>query len=100
MWGGTTPEGFDCSGFTQYVYKHFGISIGRTTKDQIYDGVGVSRDQLQSGDLVFYGKNGIPSHMGIYLGNGMYIHAPRTGDVIKISPYGRADYITARRIIR
>jgi len=100
LWGGTTPEGFDCSGFTQYVYKHFGISIGRTTKDQIYDGVGVSRDQLQSGDLVFYGKSGIPSHMGIYLGNGMYIHAPRTGDVIKISPYGRADYITARRIIR
>ncbi|KOA21216.1 putative endopeptidase p60 precursor [Clostridium homopropionicum DSM 5847] len=100
LWGGTTPEGFDCSGFTQYVYKHFGISLGRTTKDQIYDGVGVSRDQLQPGDLVFYGKGGVPSHMGIYIGNGMYIHAPRTGEVIKISSYGRADYITARRIIR
>lgn len=100
LWGGTTPEGFDCSGFTQYVYKHFGINVGRTTKDQIYDGYAVSRDQLQPGDLVFYGKNGIPSHMGIYIGDGMYIHAPRTGDVIKISSYDRKDYITARRVIR
>lgn len=100
LWGGTTPEGFDCSGFTQYVYKHFGINVGRTTKNQIYDGYAVSRDQLQPGDLVFYGKNGIPSHMGIYIGDGMYIHAPRTGDVIKISPYDRKDYITARRVIR
>jgi cell wall-associated NlpC family hydrolase len=98
-WGGTTPAGFDCSGFTQYVYRHFGISLGRTTRDQIYNGVGVSRDQLQPGDLVFYGKGGVPSHMGIYVGNGMYIHAPRTGDVIKISSYNRADYITARRVM-
>jgi peptidoglycan DL-endopeptidase CwlO len=98
-WGGTTPAGFDCSGFTQYVYKHFGVSLGRTTKNQIYNGVGVSRDALQPGDLVFYGKGGVPSHMGIYVGNGMYIHSPRTGDVIKISPYDRADYITARRVM-
>jgi cell wall-associated NlpC family hydrolase len=100
LWGGTTPAGFDCSGFTQYVYRHFGISLGRTTYDQINDGYAVSRDQLQSGDLVFYGKGGSPSHMGIYIGNGMYMHAPRTGDVIKISPYDRADYITARRVMR
>jgi peptidoglycan DL-endopeptidase CwlO len=98
-WGGTTPAGFDCSGFTQYVYKHFGVNLGRTTKDQIYNGTGVSRDALQPGDLVFYGKGGVPSHMGIYIGNGMYIHAPRTGDVIKISSYDRADYITARRVM-
>lgn len=100
LWGGTTPAGFDCSGFTQYVYKHFGIKVGRTTKNQIHDGYAVSMDQLQPGDLVFYGKNGIPSHMGIYIGDGMYIHAPRTGDVIKMPPYNRKDYITARRVIR
>ena len=98
LWGGTTPSGFDCSGFTQYVYRHFGISVGRTTYDQIKDGVAVSRDQLQPGDLVFYGKGGNPTHMGMYVGNGAYIHAPRTGDVIKISPADRGDYITARRV--
>ncbi|WML34036.1 NlpC/P60 family protein [Clostridium sp. OS1-26] len=98
LWGGTTPSGFDCSGFTQYVYRHFGISVGRTTYDQINDGVGVSKDQLQPGDLVFFGKGGDPTHMGMYVGNGAMIHAPHTGDVVKISPVDRSDYITARRV--
>ena len=98
LWGGTTPAGFDCSGFTQYVYRHFGIRVGRTTYDQIKDGYAVSRDELQPGDLVFFGK-GSPTHMGIYVGNDMYIHAPRTGDVVKISPLSRPDYITARRVM-
>lgn len=99
LWGGISPStGFDCSGFTQYVYAHFGVSLGRTTYDQINDGYGVSRDELQSGDLVFFGKNGDPTHMGMYVGNNTYIHAPRTGDVIKISSMGRPDYITARRV--
>ncbi|MBL4938351.1 C40 family peptidase [Clostridium sp. YIM B02515] len=99
LWGGTSPSGFDCSGFTQYVYRHFGISLGRTTYDQIKNGYSVSRDELQPGDLVFYGRGGSPTHMGIYIGNGMYIHSPRTGDVIKISSYNRADYIIARRVM-
>jgi cell wall-associated NlpC family hydrolase len=99
LWGGTSPStGFDCSGFTQYVYAHFGISLGRTTYDQINDGYGISRDALQPGDLVFFGKNGDPTHMGMYVGNNTYIHAPRTGDVIKISSMSRPDYITARRV--
>ncbi|AGK96908.1 C40 family peptidase [Clostridium pasteurianum] len=99
VWGGTSPNpGFDCSGFTQYVYKKFGISVGRTTYDQIKDGVGVSRDQLQPGDLVFFGTYDNPHHMGMYIGDGMYIHAPHTGDFVKISPLGRSDYLTARRV--
>ena len=105
LWGGTRPyvqgdstSGFDCSGFTQYVYAHFGISLGRTTYDQITNGVGVARNDLQPGDLVFFGINGSPEHMGMYIGNGNYIHAPHTGDVIKISSLNRTDYITARRV--
>lgn len=99
LWGGTSPStGFDCSGFTQYVYAHFGISLGRTTYDQINNGYEVSKSELQPGDLIFYGKGGNPTHMGMYVGNGTYIHAPRTGDVIKISSIDRPDYITARRV--
>lgn len=99
LWGGTNPStGFDCSGFTQYVYSHFGVRLGRTTYDQIKDGYGVSKNELQPGDLVFFGQGGDPTHMGMYVGNNTYIHAPRTGDVIKISSMGRSDYITARRV--
>lgn len=99
VWGGTTPNpGFDCSGFTKYVYAHFGVKLGRTTYDQINNGIEVSRDQLQAGDLVFFGSWGNPHHMGIYIANNTYIHAPRTGDVIKVSAMTRSDYVTARRV--
>ena len=98
LWGGTSPSGFDCSGYTQYVYAHFGISVGRTTFDQIKDGVQISRDNLQAGDLVFFGTFENPHHMGIYVGDNNYIHAPHTGDVIKVSPMSRKDFITGRRV--
>lgn len=95
VWGGTTPAGFDCSGFTSYVYRAFGYEIGRATYNQIGSGVSVSYADLQPGDLVF--TNGV-NHVGIYVGGGQYIHAPHTGDVVKISPiYG---FSSARRIIR
>ncbi len=98
-WGGTSPStGFDCSGFTQYVCSHFGISVGRATYDQINDGTRVSKNDLLPGDLVFFGKGNSPQHTGIYAGNNTYIHSPHTGEVIKISPMTRGDYITARRI--
>ena len=77
---------------------HFGISIGRTTYDQINDGVRVSKDNLQPGDLVFFGSDNNPQHTGIYVGNNNYIHSPRTGDVIKVSAMTRADFITGRRV--
>lgn len=96
-WGGTTPVGFDCSGFVQYVYAHFGISLTRTTYTQINEGTAVSRSNLQPGDLVFFGY-GSPHHVGIYIGDNCYVHAPQTGDVIKISPLTRKDYMGARRV--
>lgn len=98
LWGGTSPSGFDCSGFTQYVYGHFGVGLGRTTYEQINDGSPVSRDQLQPGDLVLFGSSSNPHHIGIYVGNGMYIHAPHTGDVVKVSPLNRGDFLTGRRV--
>ncbi|MGK0467510.1 NlpC/P60 family protein [Clostridium sp.] len=98
LWGGTTPSGFDCSGFTQYVYAHFGVSVGRTTFDQIKDGVQVSRENLQAGDLVFFGTYANPHHMGIYVGNNNYMHAPQTGDVVKVSYMSRSDFVTGRRV--
>ena len=95
VWGGTTPKpGFDCSGFTQWVYKHaLGIAIGRNTYAQINAGVEVSRKNLQPGDLVFPS----PHHVTIYIGNGKVIHSPQTGDHIKVSPIWA--FWRARRII-
>ena len=79
VYGGTTTEGFDCSGFTQYVYKHFGISIPRVSEDQI--NYGTQTSDPVPGDL-FFPHTG---HVGIYIGNGKVIHSPQTGEVIKIS---------------
>ena len=94
VYGGTTPSGFDCSGFTQYVYKHaLGIDISRTTYTQINHGKAVSRSDLKVGDLVFPSAG----HVGIYIGNGKIIHAPHTGDVVKISNIW--SFYAARRII-
>lgn len=94
VWGATGPNTFDCSGFTSYVYrKAAGIEIGRTTYDQIGSGRAVSRSQLQPGDLVFPSSH----HVGIYVGGGSIIHAPQTGDVVKVSPIW--SFYAARRIL-
>lgn len=97
VWGGTTPSGFDCSGLMQYVYRECGISISRVTYTQEYEGVDVTGQNLQPGDLVFWGARGNTYHVGMYIGNGQYIQAPQTGDVVKISTLG--SYSVARRII-
>lgn len=97
VWGANGPSSFDCSGFTVYVYRHFGVSLTRTTYTQIKQGSYVSRGNLEPGDLVFFGT-GTPHHVGIYVGNNSYIHAPQTGDVVKISALTRSDYLSARRV--
>lgn len=96
QWGADGPDSFDCSGFTSYVYRHFGVSLPRTSGEQSGYGRSVSRDNLKPGDLVFFGSP--VHHVGIYVGNGCYIHAPQTGDVVKISPLNRSDYAGARRV--
>ena len=98
VWGANGPNSFDCSGFVKYVYSHFGVSMSRTTYTQINEGSYVSRDDLAPGDLVFFGSGSDPHHVGMYVGNNSYIHAPRTGDVVKVSPLTRSDYLTARRV--
>lgn len=85
VWGGTSPSGFDCSGLVQYVCRANGISVNRVAADQRNNGSYVSRNNLQPGDLVFFAKGGSIHHVGIYIGNGNMIHAPQTGDVVKIS---------------
>lgn len=85
VWGGTSPSGFDCSGLVQYVCSKNGISVPRVAASQRNAGTYVSRENLQPGDLVFFSNGGGISHVGIYVGNGNMIHAPQTGDVVKIS---------------
>ena len=95
VYGATGPDSFDCSGFTSYVYRNvYGVDISRTTYSQINAGYSVSYDELQPGDLVFtYGLD----HVGIYVGNGQYIHAPQPGDSVKVSPV--TSFYAARRVV-
>lgn len=95
VWGGSTPSGFDCSGLTSYVYKNaVGVNLPRVASSQQGAGSRVSLSDLQAGDLIFFGYPAY--HVGIYIGNGQYLHAPRTGDVVKIAnvPWGRVSSAT------
>jgi cell wall-associated NlpC family hydrolase len=100
VWGGASPSGFDCSGLVMYVYAQMGVSLPHNAA-MMYNTVGVpvSRDELQPGDLVFFDGLG---HMGMYIGGGQFIHAPHTGDVVKISSLGESwyasRYVGARRV--
>jgi cell wall-associated NlpC family hydrolase len=99
--GGTSPaSGFDCSGFTRFVYAHFGIALPHYSGGQFALGRAVPRDALRPGDLVFFDALG---HVGIYLGGGVFIHAPHTGRAVSIDSlsgwYGER-YDGARRLLR
>ncbi len=104
VWGATGPNAFDCSGLTQWSYAQAGIRIGRTTWDQIYNGRAVSRSELAPGDLVFFHTmdDRPPTHVGIYLGDGTFIHAPNESTPVSVSylsGYWISHYYGARRII-
>lgn len=100
VWGGASPSaGFDCSGLTMYCYRQIGIDLSHSSRWQYEEGKHIAKSALQPGDLVFFGPSvsGI-HHVGIYCGSGKYIHAPQTGDVVKISNLSsRGDYVGACR---
>ena len=106
-YGGTSAStGFDCSGFMQHIFrKTMQINLPRTSAEQAKMGVAVSRSELQPGDMVFFSTSrGRISHVGLYIGNNRFIHAPRTGKSIEITSLGNkywnSKYVTARRVKR
>ena len=84
VWAASGPGSFDCSGQTSYAYRAAGVSLPHSSRMQSQMGQPVARDQLQPGDLVFFYSP--VSHVGIYIGNGQMVHAPTSGDVVKVSP--------------
>jgi cell wall-associated NlpC family hydrolase len=92
VWGGASPSGFDCSGLVVYVYGRLGVSLPHYTVSLWSSGAHVSRDQLAPGDLVFFYSL---DHVGIYLGGGLFIHAPHTGTVVQISSLNSSWYSSA-----
>lgn len=104
-YGAAGPNNFDCSGLTSYVYGQLGIKIPRSSGTQINAGVSVARKDLEYGDLVLFARNGKTiNHVGIYVGNGNFVHSPQTGDVVKVqtltSGYYNNCYYAARRILK
>lgn len=100
VWGGMSPRGFDCSGLTAYVYRRFGIKLPHYTVAQYRRGRNIRVRRLKPGDLVFF--HGL-SHMGMYVGRGRFIHAPRRGTRVRIDPlrgHYRERLVGVRRLIR
>lgn len=108
VWGGTTPDGFDCSGLVQYCYREIGIELPRTSRTQYRVGAYIPPDRLdllRPGDLVFFGRDGDPNrvhHVAIFSGDGMMVHAPQTGEMVSETSLlariaSRGDYVGAVR---
>lgn len=103
-YGGSTPEGFDCSGLVQYVFAQSGIALPRTTREQHAAGAGIDVDDIEPGDLLFYRfEGGKVDHVAIYLGDGEAIHAPARGRAVIVAaidlPYWKKHFVDAVRIL-
>ena len=104
QYGGNSPSGFDCSGLLQYVWGKQGVVIPRTTYAQFQEGTPVAKSDLQPGDAVFFTgadpQNGLPGHVGMYIGGGKFVEAPHTGADVRVSTLaGRSDYVGARTFV-
>ncbi|WML46849.1 C40 family peptidase [Neobacillus sp. PS3-34] len=103
VWGGTTPQGFDCSGFLSYVFKEYGVQLPRTSAEQFQQGEKISTNEMVPGDLVFFTtyKSG-PSHAGIYLGDNKFIHAsPHGVEIASLNlSYYKSRFLGAKRFIQ
>lgn len=92
-YGGSSPSGFDCSGFVYYLYKSMGVTLNRVAAGQMTNGTWVPKNALQPGDIVgFTNSSGYINHVGIYVGNGMMIHSPQTGDVVRYESIVTGNY--------
>jgi cell wall-associated NlpC family hydrolase len=105
VWAGRSPNGFDCSGYIYYIYSHFGLDLPRMADGQFEAGVSVNRRNLQLGDLVFFSTyEPGPSHVGIYIGGGNFIHASSGAGEVTITPMAKQyyldRYVGARRVLR
>ncbi|CZR03680.1 C40 family peptidase [Trichococcus ilyis] len=101
VWGGKTPSGFDCSGFTAYVFREaYGIEIGGYTVPQENSGTQIAVSAAQPGDLIFWGSRGATYHVAIYVGGGQYIHAPAPGQTVTYSSYNLSGAAFAVRVAR
>lgn len=103
VYGGTTPSGFDCSGFVQFVFAKNGVNLPRVSRDQYNVGTSVSFSNLKPGDLVFFSlaKNGVVDHDGIYVGNGQFINAASSKGVTiyTLGTYWKSAFVGARRVL-
>ncbi|HEY3906922.1 MAG TPA: NlpC/P60 family protein [Streptosporangiaceae bacterium] len=97
LWGAAGPDRFDCSGLVMWAYEHVGIQLDHFTGDQWNEGVHISRSQLQPGDLVFFFPD--IGHVGLYVGNGLMVDAPQTGEPVQVQPVFWSAYVGAVRIV-
>jgi len=89
-WGGSTPQGFDCSGLVQYAYSNAGLRLPRTAAAQMDASAPVTLENAQAGDLLFFRDGSRTSHVAIYLGDGRFVHAPSTGNQVSLDSFGNA----------